>query len=66
MFSVDQSLVLVGKLSATTNMSKFTQRSRKGPADQKERTRQRTVYMHESQQVCRETFFVHPLVSLVK
>ena len=60
MFSVDQSLILVGKVSAATNMSKFTQRSRKGPNDEKERTRQRTVYMHESQPVCRETFlFIH-------
>ena len=56
MFSVDQSLILVGKVSAATNMSKFTQRSRKGPNDEKERTRQRTV----SQPVCRETFlFIH-------
>ena len=35
MFSVDQSLILVGKVSAATNMSKFTQRSRKGPNDEK-------------------------------
>ena len=66
MFSVDQSLILVGKVSAATNMSKFTQRSRKGPNDEKERTRHKNRVHARVTTSVHGNFLVHSLVSLVK
>ena len=61
MTSKEQSLILLGKISCTINMSPMTCNSKRAGV-QMERTRQRTAYMMESHVICRETFkFLHAI-----
>src|SRR6218665_1194878 len=61
MTSKEQSLILLGKISCTINMSPMTCNSKRAGV-QTERTRQRTAYMMESHVICRETFkFLHAI-----
>lgn len=57
----ERDLVLIAKISTLSNFSEMTKRSKR--TDNKRRQHQKTVYMMEGQEVCRDTFrFVHKLV----
>jgi hypothetical protein len=62
MVSRDQMLILLGKISCTTNVSSKTCSTKKAPGSAKERVRGRTTHMIEGNKVCRDTFlYLHSI-----